>query len=502
MEYQPLFIYNTLSRTKELFKPLNAPFVGMYVCGPTVYGDAHLGHARPAITFDIVFRYLKHLGYKVRYVRNITDVGHLEHDADEGEDKIAKKARLEQLEPMEVAQYYTNRYHQAMDALNVLPPSIEPHATGHIIEQIQLVREILANGYAYESNGSIYFDIEKYNKDHRYGRLSGRNLDDIINNSRDLAGVDEKHNQADFALWKKAQPEHIMRWPSPWSDGFPGWHCECTAMGRKYLGNHFDIHGGGMDLVFPHHECEIAQSVASQGDDMVHYWVHNNMITINGQKMGKSLNNFITLPQFFSGEHEKLEKPYSPMTIRFFILQAHYRSTVDFSNEALQAAEKGLERLLDAYNTLKNLTTDGDAALPKVEMAFVDTLREKCYEAMNDDFSTPNVISNLFDATRTINSVADKKATIAADVKEALIKVFDTFAFELLGLKPSAAAGNADNAAREQAYGKVVDMLLEQRLKAKANKDWATSDMIRDNLSALGFEVKDTKDGFTWKLNV
>ena len=502
MEYQPLFIYNTLSRTKELFKPLNAPFVGMYVCGPTVYGDAHLGHARPAITFDIVFRYLKHLGYKVRYVRNITDVGHLEHDADEGEDKIAKKARLEQLEPMEVAQYYTNRYHQAMDALNVLPPSIEPHATGHIIEQIQLVREILANGYAYESNGSIYFDIEKYNKDHRYGRLSGRNLDDIINNSRDLAGVDEKHNQADFALWKKAQPEHIMRWPSPWSDGFPGWHCECTAMGRKYLGNHFDIHGGGMDLVFPHHECEIAQSVASQGDDMVHYWVHNNMITINGQKMGKSLNNFITLPQFFSGEHEKLEKPYSPMTIRFFILQAHYRSTVDFSNEALQAAEKGLERLLDAYNTLKNLTTDGDAALPKVEMAFVDSLREKCYEAMNDDFATPNVISNLFDATRTINSVADKKATIAADVKEALIKVFDTFAFELLGLKPSAAAGNADNAAREQAYGKVVDMLLEQRLKAKANKDWATSDMIRDNLSALGFEVKDTKVGFTWKLNV
>ena len=502
MEYQPLFIYNTLSRTKELFKPLNAPFVGMYVCGPTVYGDAHLGHARPAITFDIVFRYLKHLGYKVRYVRNITDVGHLEHDADEGEDKIAKKARLEQLEPMEVAQYYTNRYHQAMDALNVLPPSIEPHATGLIIEQIQLVREILANGYAYESNGSIYFDIEKYNKDHRYGRLSGRNLDDIINNSRDLAGVDEKHNQADFALWKKAQPEHIMRWPSPWSDGFPGWHCECTAMGRKYLGNHFDIHGGGMDLVFPHHECEIAQSVASQGDDMVHYWVHNNMITINGQKMGKSLNNFITLPQFFSGDHEKLEKPYSPMTIRFFILQAHYRSTVDFSNEALQAAEKGLERLLDAYNTLKNLTTDGDAALPKVEMAFVDSLREKCYEAMNDDFATPNVISNLFDATRTINSVADKKATIAADVKEALIKVFETFAFELLGLKPSAAAGNADNAAREQAYGKVVDMLLEQRLKAKANKDWATSDMIRDNLSALGFEVKDTKDGFTWKLNV
>ena len=349
---QKLFVYNTLTRRKEEFRPLHAPHVGMYVCGPTVYGDAHLGHARPAITFDIVFRYLQHLGYKVRYVRNITDVGHLEQDADEGEDKIAKKARLEKLEPMEVAQYFTNRFHEAMDALNVLPPSIEPHATGHIIEQEQLVKEIMDNGFAYESNGSVYFDVEAYNKKHRYGVLSGRNLDDIINNSRELAGVGEKRNQADFALWKKAQPEHIMRWPSPWSEGFPGWHCECTAMGRKYLGNHFDIHGGGMDLIFPHHECEIAQAVASQGDEMVHYWIHNNMITINGQKMGKSLNNFITLPQFFSGEHEKLERAYSPMTIRFFILQAHYRSTVDFSNDALQAAEKGLARLIDAYTAL------------------------------------------------------------------------------------------------------------------------------------------------------
>ncbi|MBQ2182927.1 MAG: cysteine--tRNA ligase, partial [Bacteroidaceae bacterium] len=330
-----LYIYNTLSRTKQPFKPLHAPFVGMYVCGPTVYGDAHLGHARPAITFDIVFRYLKHLGYKVRYVRNITDVGHLEHDADEGEDKIAKKARLEQLEPMEVAQYYTNRYHEAMDALNVLPPSIEPHATGHIIEQIQLVEEILKNGYAYESQGSVYFDVEKYNRDHHYGILSGRNLNDVINNSRTLDGTDEKRNQVDFALWKKAQPEHIMRWPSPWGMGFPGWHCECTAMGRKYLGEHFDIHGGGMDLVFPHHECEIAQAVASQGDQMVKYWIHNNIITINGQKMGKSLGNFITLPEFFAGTNKNLTQAYSPMTIRFFILQAHYRSTVDFSNEAL-----------------------------------------------------------------------------------------------------------------------------------------------------------------------
>lgn len=499
---QTLFVYNTLSRRKEEFKPLHAPHVGMYVCGPTVYGDAHLGHARPAITFDIVFRYLKHLGYKVRYVRNITDVGHLEHDADEGEDKIAKKARLEELEPMEVAQYFTNRFHEAMDALNVLPPSIEPHATGHIIEQEQLVKEILDNGFAYESNGSIYFDVEAYNKKHHYGVLSGRNLDDIINNSRELAGVGEKKNQADFALWKKAQPEHIMRWPSPWSEGFPGWHCECTAMGRKYLGNHFDIHGGGMDLIFPHHECEIAQAVASQGDEMVRYWIHNNMITINGQKMGKSLNNFITLPQFFSGDHEKLERPYSPMTIRFFILQAHYRSTVDFSNDALQAAEKGLSRLLDAWKALSVIQpVEKDAT---VDTEYANELRRKCYEALNDDFNTPIVISNLFDACRVINQILDKKATISSTALDTLKEVFHLFAFELLGLRESgvsAAAGNDGNTDREEAFGKVVDMLLEQRMKAKANKDWATSDLIRDNLSALGFEVKDTKDGFSWKLN-
>lgn len=499
---QKLFVYNTLSRRKEEFKPLHAPHVGMYVCGPTVYGDAHLGHARPAITFDIVFRYLKHLGYKVRYVRNITDVGHLEHDADEGEDKIAKKARLEELEPMEVAQYFTNRFHEAMDALNVLPPSIEPHATGHIIEQEELVKEILDNGFAYESNGSIYFDVEAYNKKHHYGVLSGRNLDDIINNSRELAGVGEKKNQADFALWKKAQPEHIMRWPSPWSEGFPGWHCECTAMGRKYLGNHFDIHGGGMDLIFPHHECEIAQAVASQGDEMVRYWIHNNMITINGQKMGKSLNNFITLPQFFSGEHEKLERPYSPMTIRFFILQAHYRSTVDFSNDALQAAEKGLSRLLDAWKALSVIQgVDKDAT---VDTDYVEELNKKCYEALNDDFNTPIVISNLFDACRVINQILDKKATISTKALESIKEVFKLFAFELLGLRENGVtggSGNDGNSAREEAFGKVVDMLLEQRMKAKANKDWATSDLIRDNLAALGFEVKDTKDGFSWKLN-
>ena len=497
---QPLLIYNTRTRRKELFKPLHAPLVGMYVCGPTVYGDPHLGHARPAITFDVLFRYLKHIGYKVRYVRNITDVGHLEHDADEGEDKIAKKARIEQLEPMEVAQYYTNRYHQAMEALGVLPPSIEPHATGHIIEQIELVRQILDNGYAYLSNGSVYFDVYKYNQDHHYGVLSGRNLDDIIDKSRSLSGTEEKRNQADFALWKQAQPQHIMRWPSPWSDGFPGWHCECTAMGRKYLGNHFDIHGGGLDLVFPHHECEIAQAVAAQGSEMVKYWMHNNMITINGQKMGKSLGNFITLDQFFTGSHEQLAQAYSPMTIRFFILQAHYRSTVDFSNEALQAAEKGLERLLDAHTLL---TTLQPQAKGTVTMAQVEAWRDKLYDAMNDDLATPLVISLLFDISRLINSLADKKESIDAATLKALTELFELFTFDLLGLRKGTAATSTGggHAAREEAFGKVVDMLLQQRLEAKANKDWATSDRIRNDLTALGFEIKDTKDGFTWKLN-
>ena len=493
---QNLLIYNTLTRTKQLFKPLNAPNVGMYVCGPTVYGDPHLGHARPAITFDILFRYLKHLGYKVRYVRNITDVGHLEHDADEGDDKIEKKARLEQLEPMEIAQYYTNRYHDAMKALNVLPPSIEPHATGHIIEQEELVKEIMANGYAYESNGSVYFDIEKYNKDHKYGILSGRNLDDVINNSRELDGVGEKRNQVDFALWKKAQPEHIMRWPSPWSDGFPGWHCECTAMGRKYLGREFDIHGGGMDLIFPHHECEIAQAVASQGKPMVKYWMHNNMITINGQKMGKSLGNFITLEQFFTGNHELLKQSFSPMAIRFFILSAHYRGTVDFSNDALVASEKGLERLMNGLADLDRIQpqADCDAETKKV----VKELRQKCYDAMNDDLATPLVISHLFEACSVVNKLLDHKATIWQDCLEELKSTMRLFAFDILGLADEKAANNE---AREEAYGKVVDMVLDLRSKARANKDWATCDQIRDALKAAGFEVKDTKDGCVWKLN-
>ena len=489
-----LFIYNTLTRRKELFKPVNEGHVGMYVCGPTVYGDAHLGHARPAITFDLVFRYLKHLGYKVRYVRNITDVGHLEHDADEGEDKIAKKAKLEQLEPMEVAQFYTNRFHEAMDLLGCLPPSIEPHATGHIIEQEQLVKQILDAGYAYESNGSVYFDVEKYNHDHKYGILSGRNLEDVINASRQLDGVGEKHNQVDFALWKHAQPEHIMRWSSPWGDGFPGWHCECTAMGRKYLGKKFDIHGGGMDLVFPHHECEIAQAVASQGEQMVNYWMHNNMITINGQKMGKSLGNFITLSQFFNGDHEQLAQAYSPMTIRFFILQAHYRSTVDFSNEALQASQKGLERLMEAFAQLGRIEATPSGALQE---SYAHELADKCYEALDDDFNSPIVISHLFDACRTVNQLVDRKQTITPQGLEALKQTFRTFALDILGLRTEVQG----NAGREEAFGSAVDMLLELRAKAKAAKDWTTSDQIRDRLAELGFEVKDTRDGATWRLN-
>ena len=494
-----LQIYNTLSRQKEIFKPLHEGHVGMYVCGPTVYGDAHLGHARPAITFDLLYRYLMHLGYKVRYVRNITDVGHLEHDADEGEDKIAKKARLEQLAPMEVVQYFTNRYHRDMELLNVLPPSIEPHASGHIIEQIAFVQKIMDKGYAYISNGSVYMDVEKYAKDFHYGKLSGRNLEDIVTETRELDGQQEKKHSFDFALWKKAAPEHIMHWPSPWSEGFPGWHMECSAMGTKYLGEQFDIHGGGMDLMFPHHECEIAQATAALGKDSARYWVHNNMITIDGQKMGKSYGNFITMEQLFGGEHPKLEQAYSPMTIRFFILQAHYRSTVDFGNEALQAAEKGLARLMDGWKTLKRLA-DGQKVKgqPQIEMAYVDELRTKCYEAMNDDLASPLVISHLFDACRVLNTLTDKKASITAEVVQALAEVFKIFAFDILGL---AEETGQSNKAREDAFGSVVDMLLQQRQQAKAEKNWALSDKIRDDLAALGFEVKDTKDGYTWTLN-
>ncbi|MFT3752321.1 MAG: cysteine--tRNA ligase [Paludibacter sp.] len=484
-----LFIYNTLSRKKEQFIPLHENKVGMYVCGPTVYGDGHLGHARPAITFDILFRYLQHLGYKVRYVRNITDVGHLENDADSGEDKIAKKARLDQLEPMEVVQYYVNRYHKAMEALNVLPPSIEPHASGHIMEQIEFVEKILEAGFAYESEGSVYFDVEKYNKQHNYGKLSGRNIEDMLETTRDLDGQNEKRRSVDFALWKKASPEHIMRWKAPWSEGFPGWHLECSAMGTKYLGEEFDIHGGGMDLMFPHHECEIAQNQAGLGKDSVKYWMHNNMITINGQKMGKSLGNFITLEEFFTGNHALLTQPFSPMTVRFFILQAHYRSTVDFSSAALEASEKGLSRLMEGYVRLQKLSASASSS---VETA---GLRAKCEEAMSDDLNTPIVISYLFDALRAINLVHDGKETISAADLEELKSVFAAFVEDILGLKSEAEAS-----AGNEAYKKAIDLLLNMRLEAKKNKDWATSDKIRNELTALGFEIKDTKDGFEWKI--
>ena len=484
-----LYIYNTLSRKKELFVPIHSPNVGMYVCGPTVYGDAHLGHARPAITFDILFRYLMHLGYKVRYVRNITDVGHLENDADSGEDKIAKKARLEELEPMEVVQFYTNRYHKAMEALNVLPPSIEPHASGHIMEQIDFTQKILNAGYAYVSEGSVYFDVEKYNTKFHYGKLSGRNIDDMLESTRELDGQSEKRRSVDFALWKKASPEHIMRWKSPWSEGFPGWHMECSAMGTKYLGEQFDIHGGGMDLMFPHHECEIAQSTAALGKETVKYWMHNNMITINGQKMGKSLGNFINLDEFFTGSHALLTQPFSPMTVRFFILQAHYRSTVDFSSEALQASEKGLSRLMEGYTRLEKLTASAASTVETVG------LRAKCEEAMLDDLNTPIVISYLFDALKAINMVYDGKETIAENDLAELKEVFHLFVEDILGL-----VSENETSTGNEAYKKAIDLLLNIRLDAKNNKDWATSDKIRNELTALGFEIKDTKDGFEWKI--
>ena len=502
---RPLYLTNTRTRTKELFKPLHEGHVGMYVCGPTVYGDAHLGHARPGVTYDVLFRLLKALGYKVRYVRNITDVGHLEHDADQGEDKIAKKARLEELEPMEVVQTYTERYHEAMRALNVQSPSIEPRASGHIIEQIETVKKILEAGYAYESNGSVDFDVEKYNKDHKYGILSGRNLDETLEGTRALDGQGDKKAPFDFAIWKKAEPEHIMRWPSPWGEGFPGWHLECSVMGEKYLGGEFDIHGGGMDLMFPHHECEIAQNVASRGTEGVHYWVHNNMITINGQKMGKSLGNFITLPELFAGSHPKLERAYSPMTVRFFILQAHYRSTLDFSNEALQAAEKGYKRLMAAARAVG---ADGSAAAEASGRAFARTgsrsdvrpeapavagLGEAIWDALCDDMNTPVAIAHLFEAVKMINAGGLSEAD-----KAALKDLFDEVVFGILGLRDEEAAGGAGKA--EKALEGVMDLVLEDRRKARAEKNWAESDRIRDMLASFGITVKDTKDGATWTL--
>ena len=484
------YLYNSLSRKKELFEPIHPGLVGLYVCGPTVYGDAHLGHARPAITYDVLTRLFRNLGYKVRYVRNITDVGHLENDADEGEDKIAKKAKLEQLEPMEVVQTYTLLFHEAMRKLNTCPPSIEPRASGHIIEQIDLVKQLLENGFAYESNGSVYFDVDAYNRSYQYGVLSGRNLEDIKQNTRDLDGQTDKRNSYDFALWKKAAPEHIMRWPSPWSDGFPGWHLECSAMSAKYLGEEFDIHGGGMDLLFPHHECELAQNTASRGKGGVKYWMHNNMITINGQKMAKSKNNFISLEQLFTGSHSILEQAYTPMTVRFFILQAHYRSTLDFSNEALQAAEKGLAKLLQAGRDLKAMAPAATAVHEEIS-----ALREKVYEALCDDLNTPIALSHLFEAVRWVNLAKDGKERLSAEDIQILDELLRVILGDVLGVAEEEVADN-----NEQLLDGLIEMVLAERKEAKARKDFATSDAIRDRLKELGIQIKDTRDGTEWTL--
>ena len=484
-------IYNTLSRSKEIFNPIVEGKVGLYVCGPTVYSDSHLGHARPNITFDLLFRYLTFLGYKVRYVRNITDVGHLEDEVEEtGEDKISKKARLEQIEPMEVVQKYMNTFHHNMEQLNILPPSIEPRASGHIIEQQQMIETIVDKGFGYEKNGSVYFDVEKYNERYNYGKLSGRNLDDIKTNTRDLDGQSEKKNSFDFALWKKASAEHIMRWPSKWSAGFPGWHLECSAMSIKYLGEQFDIHGGGMDLTFPHHECEIAQSTASLGHETVRYWMHNNMIKINGQKMARSLGNFITLQELFSGNHSMLQKAYSPMVIRFFILQAHYRSELDFSNEALQASEKGLERLMNAVKTLNELTVSEKSTVE------ITSIKAKCFAALNDDLNSPIAIAHLFDGVKIINSIKAGNETISADDLQELKSFYHSVVFQILGLKEETEA----NSGESEILSGAVELLINLRQQAKTNKDWATADKIRNDLSAIGIELKDGKSGVEWKL--
>lgn len=486
-----LQLYNTLTKRKEEFIPINGKSVGMYVCGPTVYGDPHLGHARPAITFDIVFRYLKVLDYKVRYVRNITDAGHLENDADEGEDKITKKARVEQLEPMEIVQLYTIRYHHSMQLLNCLPPSIEPRATGHIIEQIEMVKKILDNNFAYHINGSVYLDVNKYNKVYPYGILSGRNLEDTLEGTRELDGQSEKRSPVDFAIWKKASPEHIMRWPSPWGEGFPGWHMECSAMSEKYLGKQFDIHGGGMDLVFPHHEAEIAQSNACNSCTPVKYWMHNNMVTVDGKKMGKSLGNFINLSEFFTGAHVKLEKAYSPMTIRFFILQAHYRSTIDFSNSALQAAEKGLKKMMNAIETLNTLKTSN------VDQSSYDVLdlERKCFLAMNDDFNTPILIAHLFDAVRIINLARDGKENLNQQALSKMKNIFSVFVNDILGIIKDK-EDNTNNVIND-----IMDIILNIRKNAKYKKDFDTADLIRNELQKLNITINDSREGSSWKIN-
>jgi len=482
---QELYITNSLTRTKELFQPINPPHVGMYVCGPTVSGESHLGHARPYVTFDVVYRYLKFIGYKVRYVRNITDAGHFEEEGRESEDKVNEKAKLARVEPMQLVQKYTNLYHDMMDLLNCQRPDIEPTATGHIVEQIDMIQEIMKKGLAYESNGSVYFDVTKYARDNDYGKLSGRVLEDMIAGSRELEGQEEKRNAADFALWKKAPPEHVMRWNSPWGQGFPGWHIECSAMATKYLGTQFDIHGGGMDLLFPHHESEIAQSKTASGCNPVKYWMHNNMITINGRKMGKSYNNTITLQEMFFGGNALLEKAYPPMTVRFFILQTQYRSTLDFSNEALLAAEKGLQRLLNAYETISKLQ-------PSTNTSFdIKKMEEACFAAMNDDLNTAIVVANLFDAARLINSVHAGTETISANDIEQVKKLYDDFLFNILGIKIESKDNSND-------LEGLMQLIIDIRTKAKTNKDFQTADQIRDTLTKMGIAIKDTKEGVTW----
>ncbi|MFS4493778.1 cysteine--tRNA ligase [Maribacter sp. 2308TA10-17] len=487
---QQLRIYNSLSGKKEIFKPLNEGHIGMYVCGPTVYSNVHLGNCRTFMSFDMIFRYFKHLGYKVRYVRNITDAGHLVDDAEDGEDKIAKKARLEQLEPMEVVQRYTVDFHNILQKFNFLPPSIEPTATGHIIEQIEIIKDILEKGYAYEKNGSVYFDVVKFNETNEYGKLSGRKLEDMIANTRELAAQDEKKSPQDFALWKKAEPEHIMRWPSPWGDGFPGWHLECTAMSTKYLGETFDIHGGGMDLKFPHHECEIAQAEASNGHSPVRYWMHANMLTMNGKKMAKSTGNNILPGEIFTGDNKILSKAFSPSAVRFFMMQAHYTSILDLSNDALLASEKGYNRLMEAIDSLSNLeagkSSDFDIA----------SWQQECYEAMNDDFNTPILIAKLFDAVKHINLIKEGKENITSEDKSNLKSILDGFVFDVLGLESKTNVGSDSDK-----LSGVVELLIQLRKDARENKDFATSDKIRDQLAEMGIQLKDGKEGTTFSVS-
>lgn len=484
-----LIIYNTLSREKEAFEPVNPPLVGMYVCGPTVYSDIHLGNCRTFISFDLIYRYLLHLGYKVRYVRNITDAGHLEGDRDEGDDKFAKRAKLEQLEPMEIVQKYTLGFHEVLSMFNTLPPSIEPTATGHIIEQIEMILQIIEAGYAYEVDGSVYFDVEKYSKEHDYGILTNRKLEDLLDGTRELGGQGEKRSRLDFALWIKAKPETLMQWSSPWGKGFPGWHIECSAMSTKYLGTTFDIHGGGMDLQATHHTNEIAQSKACNKTEPVKYWVHTNMLTVNGVRMSKTAGNGFLPKELFTGDHKLLERGYSPMTVRFFMSQSHYRSPLDFSNDALQSAEKGYIKLMNSITTLENLE-------PSEKSTFdINELENSCYEAMSDDFNSPILIANLFEAVRIINACNDKTETITANDIEQLKRLMHTFVFEVLGL-----IDESKNFTGNNVIEGLMDLIIDIRKSARENKDWTTSDMIRDQLKAAGVEIKDTKTGVEWRV--